>query len=171
MSEREFTTSTLMTSDVAAFHKKFTGLGQAVPVGPQELDDELALFRIGFMVEELSEYAQAAGFANISESLDALQDHIKNKARWMVFRASEKGRDLEKQFDALVDLVYVALGTSYEHGFDFDEGWRRVQAANMKKVLAKSADESKRGFRFDVVKPKGWKPPDLSDLVKPHDPA
>ena len=72
---------------------------------------------------------------------------------------------LEDKFDALIDLVYVALGTAYLHGFDFEEGWRRVHNANMKKVRAERQDESKRGTAFDVVKPEGWQPPDLSDLV------
>ena len=75
-------------------------------------------------------------------------------------------KTLEDKFDALIDLVYVALGTAYMHGFDFDEGWRRVHEANMKKVNVRHAGESKRGSRFDVVKPKGWKPPVLKDLVE-----
>ena len=73
--------------------------------------------------------------------------------------------DLHDELDALVDLVYVALGTAYLHGFDFNEAWRRVQSANMRKVRAERAGDSKRGSTYDVVKPPGWTPPDLSDLV------
>ena len=73
---------------------------------------------------------------------------------------------LEKQLDALVDLVYVALGTAYLHGFDFDEAWKRVHEANMKKVKAKAdGSDSLRKSAHDVVKPLGWTAPDLSDLV------
>jgi predicted HAD superfamily Cof-like phosphohydrolase len=73
---------------------------------------------------------------------------------------------LEDKLDALVDLVYVALGTAYLHGFDFDEAWKRVHEANMKKVKAKAdGSDSKRGSAHDVVKPMGWTAPDLSDLV------
>lgn len=162
---REKTTSALMTADIAAFHEKFTGLGEYRPSGPQELPDDVALFRIGFMVEELAEYAQSSGYTNISRALCDLHDHIKEKKRWVCNR-NEGGRDLEVQFDSLIDLIYVALGTSHLHGLDFDEGWRRVHAANMKKELAQSADQSKRGYRFDVIKPRGWKPADLSDLLK-----
>lgn len=166
MSEK--TTSAPMTADIAAFHQKFTGLGEHRPAGPQELDDELALFRIGFMVEELAEYAAHSGFAGIARTLNELHELIKSKSQWLC-RRNEGGRDLEMQFDSLIDLVYVALGTAYHHGVDFDEGWRRVHAANMRKVLAKTAEDSKRGYRFDVVKPKSWRPPDLSDLVKVRD--
>ena len=50
----------------------------------------------------------------------------------------EYGASVSKvgQLDSLVDLVYVALGTAYLHGFDFAEAWRRVHIANMKKVRA-----------------------------------
>lgn len=69
------------------------------------------------------------------------------------------------QLDALVDLVYVALGTAYLQGFNFAEAWRRVHAANMQKVRATLASDSKRHFAYDVVKPEGWKQPDLFDLA------
>ena len=156
-----------MTKDIADFHDKFRALGETIPgmLPPSELEDELALFRIGFMVEELAEYAANSGFVNIARSLNELHDRIKEKARWVVKR-NEGGRNLHEQFDGLIDLVYVALGTAYHHGVDFDEGWRRVHEANMAKMLARSHEDSKRGYRFDVVKPKGWKPADLSDLVK-----
>jgi predicted HAD superfamily Cof-like phosphohydrolase len=96
----------------------------------------MARYRIEFMQEEWSEYVDG-------DAVDNLHD----------------------MFDALIDLVYVALGTAYLHGFDFDEGWARVHAANMKKVRAETDEQSKRGTSYDVVKPDGWEPPDLSDLV------
>lgn len=73
---------------------------------------------------------------------------------------------LHDKLDALVDLVYVALGTSYLHGFDFREAWRRVHASNMAKVRALTPSDSKRGSVYDVVKPPDWTPPDLTDLVR-----
>lgn len=162
MSEREFTTSALLTNDIAAFHTKFE-LSYGGP--PKELEPDMGLFRIGFMIEELAEYAASSGYPNIARGLNDMHEHIKDESRWFVKR-NEGGRDIEKQFDSLIDLVYVALGTSYLHGFDFDEGWRRVQAANMAKVRVESdLKGSARKSKFDVVKPRGWKPADLSDLV------
>lgn len=94
-------------------------------------------FRVTFMNEELTEY----------------------------IRATSSG-DKEGQLDALVDLVYVAVGTAYLHGWNFQEAWDRVHAANMTKVRAQHAKDSKRGSHFDVVKPEGWVPPNLKDLVE-----
>jgi predicted HAD superfamily Cof-like phosphohydrolase len=105
---------------------------------PRQLPLHLAEFRAKFMQEELDEYGVATAQQN-----------------------------LEGQLDALIDLVYVALGTAYLQGFCFSRGWNRVHAANMEKVRAERPADSKRGSGFDVVKPVGWEPPSLKDLVKP----
>lgn len=107
---------------------------------PTVLSEEMADFRIGFMNEEWQEYCDA---------------HAIN--------------DLEGMLDALVDLVYVALGTAYLHGFDFNEAFRRVHEANMLKVRAERSGDSKRGSQYDVVKPEGWEPPVLTDLAYPDE--
>ena len=66
--------------------------------------------------------------------------------------------------DALVDLVYIALGTAYRRGWDFSEAWRRVHKANMAKERGKP-NNSKYGSGFDIVKPEGWQGPSHEDLV------
>jgi predicted HAD superfamily Cof-like phosphohydrolase len=105
---------------------------------PRPLEVDLRGFRVNFMHEELTEYIKACF-----------------------------DRDLEKQLDALVDLIYVAAGTAYLQGFDLDEAFRRVHLANMRKVKATSDEQSTRGNgKFDIIKPPGWTPPDLSDLVR-----
>lgn len=109
--------------------------------GPRPLDRELHNFRQAFMQEELDEYESA-----------------------------HEADDLEGQLDALVDLAYVLLGTAYLQGLPFAEAWRRVHEANMTKVRAERAEDSKRGSTFDVVKPEGWTAPDHSDLVSSADP-
>lgn len=100
------------------------------------LPGDMPRFRLNFMQEELDEYMEALQIGNA-----------------------------EKAFDALIDLTYVAVGTAYMHGFPFAEGWRRVQEANMAKQRCERAKDSTRGSTFDIIKPKGWVAPDLSDLV------
>lgn len=105
---------------------------------PRFLDLDLSEFRIKFMQEELDEYKEA--------------------------RANS---DLEKQLDALVDIMYVALGTAYLHGFDIAEAFYRVHKANMNKIRVSREDDerSTRKNIHDVVKPEGWLPPYLKDLA------
>jgi predicted HAD superfamily Cof-like phosphohydrolase len=128
-------------ADVGAFHKKFGLPGRHEKLAPHLLIPDVEEFRVGHMSEELREYVDAC----------------------------EAG-DLAKAADALVDLIYVALGTAQMMHVPFDECWGEVQRANMAKVRATSADDprSKRAHRFDVVKPEGWKPPDIEGILKNH---
>jgi predicted HAD superfamily Cof-like phosphohydrolase len=103
------------------------------PDVPQLLDKDTADFRIDFMQEELHEFINA-----------------------------HNAGDLVKAADALADLTYVVLGTAYLMGLPFNDVWDSVHRANMTKVRAQSADESKRGSQLDVVKPEGFVPPDES---------
>ena len=80
-------------------------------------------------------------------------------------KASYNG-DLEEYFDGLIDLVYVALGAAYLAGLPFDEGFKRVHEANMTKVRALRAEDSKRGSAYDIVKPAGFVAPTLTDLIR-----
>lgn len=142
--------------DIQAFHQKF---GLEYTGKPRILDPELFDFRRRFIQEEFDEWSsEQAGLVEALTADDGKPEH----------RRIAMG--LHQQLDALVDLVYVALGAAYlQFGTEaFHEAWRRVQTANMSKVRAQSADESKRGSAFDVVKPQGWTPPDHHDLVKDH---
>lgn len=82
--------------------------------------------------------------------------------------------DLHKAADALVDLVYVAHGTAAMMGLPWASLWNEVQRANMSKVRATSAEQSKRGSALDVIKPEGWTGPDFTPWLgvsNPQPPA
>lgn len=104
-----------------------------VPVGqfPVTLDKDASDFRIKFLREEVEEYVAAV-----------------------------EENDITKQFDSLLDLLYVTLGTLIWHGFPTEEGFQIVHNANMMKVRVDRAENSTRGSGFDVVKPVGWVAPD-----------
>lgn len=70
--------------------------------------------------------------------------------------------DLAGALDALVDIVYVAKGLAYKHGFPWGEAWQAVQKANMSKMPAPSVEGGKGG----VVKPEGWEAPDIRSIVE-----
>lgn len=50
----------------------------------------------------------------------------------------------------------------------WDELWTDVQRANMSKVRAEKASDSKRGSQWDVVKPAGWIPPQTDEIIKKY---
>lgn len=122
-------------SDLNDFSQKFE-LPQ--PDSPMLLQHEDMEFRLKFLMEEWQEIADC---------------HVRG--------------DLEGVFDGLIDLTYVAIGTAWLMNLPFNEGWERVHAANMSKVRAEHANDgrSKRKHGWDVVKPEGWKPPVLEDLL------
>ena len=64
--------------------------------------------------------------------------------------------DLVGVADALADLVYVAIGTAHMMGIPFDQVFRVVHAANMRKQRG----ITKRGMVYDAIKPAGWVGPE-----------
>jgi predicted HAD superfamily Cof-like phosphohydrolase len=127
--------------DVGLFHAKF-GLpfvsADEGDAGPREWDAELIEFRRKFLHEELKEFEDG-----ILAGDDAMMA------------------------DALVDLVYVALGTAHLLGYPWHTIWSRVQQANMAKVrAAKDGSDSVRGSAWDVVKPPGWTAPDVVGVLR-----
>ena len=99
-------------------------------------DNELVNFRTSFLMEELAEYTQAI-----------------------------TKKDAAGALDALVDIVYIALGTAWLFNLPFERAWEQVQKANMSKIRTKSKSK-KRGTSFDVVKPKGWIAPDIEQIIE-----
>ena len=67
---------------------------------------------------------------------------------------------VEDQADALLDLVYVALGRLLEMGIPPGPVFETVHLANMAK---KRGEVSTRphSLGYDAIKPEGWKPPNL----------
>ncbi|QNN97215.1 hydrolase (HAD superfamily) [Xanthomonas phage Xp12] len=100
-------------------------------------------------------------------SVDALNEEIQE------FKDAHADGDVLEAADALVDLIYFALGRLVEMGVPPLAVFDAVQAANMAKVRG---DLSKRpGWNGrDAVKPEGWQPPnhdwlltfDLSDVAE-----
>lgn len=110
----------------------------AFGAGPQPWDNELVEFRRKFLKEEYEEFVEG-----VNE------------------------RDHAKMADALVDLVYVALGTAHLLGYPWEALWDEVQAANMRKVRAAAdGSDSVRSSRWDVVKPEGWEGPNIWKILE-----
>lgn len=146
-----------MMSDIESFHSKF---GLHYDGLPRVLPTELLEFRNGFFEEETEEWFYSGAEAN---------HHIGSLKKPEEAFYTDK---LEGQLDGLVDLAYILLGTAHLQGITqakWSAAWQRVHSANMKKIRALRADDSKRGSTFDVIKPPGWEAPKLTDLVEVND--
>lgn len=83
----------------------------------------------------------------------------------MAKRGGNQEENYRKATDALMQLHRTIVDHAFMCGLNFIEAWQRVHNANMTKRRAEKTSDSKRGSTVDVVKPEGWVPPDLSDLV------
>jgi len=151
--------------DIVDFHKKFN-IPMFNGTEPYEQMSEMFKFRMNFLQEEFLEY---------------------NKGL--------KDKDIIEVIDATVDILYVALGTEYifnrlvimdkitpihlktykivwsvicRLNIPLKESWDEVHSSNMRKQRATHSNESKRGTQFDVIKPKGWIPPQIDKITHKH---
>ena len=81
------------------------------------------------------------------------------RRRWMTEELDEflVARDIYGQTDAMIDLIYFALGTLVELGIPPAEVFKVVQDANMAKL-----HDGEPKYREDgkIIKPEGWQPPE-----------
>jgi predicted HAD superfamily Cof-like phosphohydrolase len=127
-------------NDVRSFHMRFDQLSNT---SPAHLTKRKLAERANFMLEELCEFADAAG----------LKPGI-NEGDFCFLPDFGGDQDLSLQADALVDLVYVVLGTAAMMGLPWDKLWDDVHRANMTKV--KGVTHRNMGFGADIAKPANW---------------
>jgi predicted HAD superfamily Cof-like phosphohydrolase len=106
-------------------------MGLPISTYPHLLTPEESSYFVRFILEEISEYMKAY-----------------------------EENSLVDAADAIVDLVYVALGCAHAMGLPFDMLFQVVHAANMRKQPADDFIRSTRGRQYDVVKPLGWTGPE-----------
>ena len=73
--------------------------------------------------------------------------------------------DRVEQLDALIDILVVTVGAIHSGGFDAEGAWKEVMSTNFAKIdketgLVRKREDGK------VLKPVGWKSPDLKPFVK-----
>jgi predicted HAD superfamily Cof-like phosphohydrolase len=144
------------SADVRQFHHKFN---QIVSVGPTHLTRRKMAERANFLLEELNEFAGAAGL-RVVYNVDS--NNLK-------FEVDEDNHDqnMELMADALIDLTYVAKGTAVMMGLPWKKLWDDVQRANMAKELGETprSRANPGQFLMDVTKPKGWVPPHTERIL------
>jgi len=126
-------------ADVLEFRKKMEiSIGEK----PKLLSLEEFIFNMDFLVEELSEFAEAHENSSLIDAADAI-----------------------------VDLIYVAIGTAITMGLPLNELWDIVHTANMSKEKVADASESKRNSTNDVKKPEGFVSPEtkIAEVLKRYE--
>lgn len=72
-------------------------------------------------------------------------------------------QDAVEALDALIDILVVTIGAIHSMGADAEGAWKEVMSTN----FAKIGEDGKVRKREDgkVLKPIGWKPPDLKPFL------
>jgi predicted HAD superfamily Cof-like phosphohydrolase len=73
-------------------------------------------------------------------------------------------RDDVEQLDACMDMIWVILGYCYMKNFQVLGAWEEVARSNLSKIDKKTGKVIKREDG-KVLKPEGWKPPNLGSYV------
>ena len=81
------------------------------------------------------------------------------------FKQAYKQYDHVEMLDALVDILVVTIGAINSMGADGEGAWKEVMSTNFAKI---DKDTGKVRKREDgkVLKPLGWKKPELGPFVK-----
>jgi NTP pyrophosphatase (non-canonical NTP hydrolase) len=69
-----------------------------------------------------------------------------------------------EQLDACMDMIWVILGYCYMKGYNVSGAWGEVARSNLAKINPETGKVNKRSDG-KVLKPEGWKAPDLKDFV------
>lgn len=89
------------------------------------------------------------------QSLNRQRCNIRSKWMREEIEEFENSNTVYEQADAIVDLLYYALGALVEMGVKPDELFMLVHEYNVKKISGKRCDDDGK-----VMKPCGWQHPD-----------
>jgi predicted HAD superfamily Cof-like phosphohydrolase len=73
--------------------------------------------------------------------------------------------DKIEQLDALVDILVVTMGAIRAAGWDGEAAWKEVMDTNFAKIDQTTGKVIKREDG-KVLKPEGWKAPELAQFIK-----
>lgn len=87
------------------------------------------------------------------------RDRVSKRYSWMLEEIDEfkEAGDIQEQADAMIDLIYFALGTMVEMGVSPKELFSIVHEANMSKIWPDGSPHFNKDGK--VIKPEGWTDP------------
>jgi predicted HAD superfamily Cof-like phosphohydrolase len=158
--------------DIAELHEAFDHPVRWKPVHPDNVNAESSkelqrrlMMRLRLVAEEFFELLEGAvgvaGYAGAN--IDYAKYHVK---RALMEWGEDNDYNAINTADALTDLMVVIVGMGLELGIPLDRTWAEVHRSNMAKV----GPNGKVTYREDgkVLKPEGWKKPDIRTALSCH---
>lgn len=84
------------------------------------------------------------------------------------FNEAYKQYDHKEMLDALIDIIVVTTGAIHSMGADAEGAWKEVMQTNFNKIDKETGKVRKREDG-KVLKPLGWKAPELAQFLKKGD--
>jgi predicted HAD superfamily Cof-like phosphohydrolase len=150
-----------MQEEVQAFHEKFRRpVGRWM--GDYFGDEKMRRLRAALVLEEACEFVAACGFDPLEmihgmPNVLADQRGVGSSHVW-----AKATPNFPEAIDALVDILYVTLGSAVTFGVLLRGPFNLVHQANMAKVGGGESDLGK------ILKPPDWKPPDIVGWLRLH---
>jgi predicted HAD superfamily Cof-like phosphohydrolase len=94
----------------------------------------------------------------------SLYRNLINEEYWE-FQEGLKNHDDVEQLDACMDMIWVILGYCKMKGFNVYGAWNEVARSNLAKIDIQTLKVIKNEAG-KVMKPEGWKPPQLDNFIK-----
>lgn len=146
------------TSQVREFTEE--SLGLKMPTTPSKMSKEEVKFIVRMVLSEILELCTTVT-TNLEEAHEFFGDCCLQLDKPKAFDISSKS-DVEimaEQYDAFVDAWYYMLNTAVKKGVDLDGIFKVVHKANMDKRFADGTFHRREDGK--VLKPNGWKEPDI----------
>jgi predicted HAD superfamily Cof-like phosphohydrolase len=129
------------------------------------------------MFEDVKKFHEAMGHpvGSYPQMLSEEQKVLRTKliaSEFQEFKDALEANDPVEMYDALIDILYVTVGTAVVAGMHVKPGWDAVQENNMSKLGPDGKAIKSRGEDIDgeplgkILKPEGFVPVDLSEVLK-----
>ena len=83
------------------------------------------------------------------------------------FQELQNAKTHVEVFDALLDLIVVCIGAGHSAGYPMEQGWDAVAISNLRKIDPATGQVVRRDDG-KILKPEGWRPPNLARLLEEH---
>ena len=149
--------------DVKEFTEESTG--KECPRIPICMDKDNVIFVIKMVMSELDELACTVT-KNKDEKNKLMSDAFSFRDECKEFNYDSTVKKISAQADAMVDAWYYMLNVSAKHGMNLSELFKVVHKANMDKKDLVTGRFIRRESDGKIVKPEGWRPPDIEGEIK-----
>lgn len=84
------------------------------------------------------------------------------------FQELQTATSHDQVFDALLDIIVVCIGAGHSAGYPMTDGWDAVAISNLRKINPTTGRVERREDG-KILKPEGWRPPNLERLLQTVD--